>query len=104
MDSGTGAPLPVLFDEDLRKIPPRVSFALDVLHWANHIQERNYENLSSENGRKLTQLEQVVYDAALEVLRLYLSGEMNFVEDEEESPAAKSKGCFFCSDKTKTPS
>jgi hypothetical protein len=49
----------------------------------------------SPEGRQLTALEATVYNAALEVLRLYLSGEMDFAE-EKENPAPKSPGCFFC--------
>lgn len=76
--------------------PARVSFALEVIHWANRIQEgrgRSDTYEKSPEGRQLTALETIVYSAALEVLRLYLSGEMDFVEEKE---ATKSEGCFFC--------
>ncbi len=49
--------------------PCRVDVAFEVLHWAKVVECVD---------RQLTDPERAVYNASLEVLRLYLTGEMDF--------------------------
>jgi len=113
--SGPGLmPPPGFIEPREPKIPARVNFALDIVHWANEIekgnQQRSYDGgpSSQEGGRSLREDEKSVYGAALEVMRLYLTGEMSFEgeaeEGYEEDGEVDSKPCFFCSKKSEEPS
>ncbi len=57
--------------------PPKVDAAFDVVRWGSEIDQR-----------ELRPEERQVYNAALEVLRLYLSGEMSF-KDEYSPPKSE---------------
>ena len=59
------------------RVPAQVDVAFEVVRWANMIQNPHISNVE---GRDLEPKEKSVYEAGLEVLRLYLSGEMTFVE------------------------
>ena len=66
--------------------PAKIAAAFEVLEWG--------DNLCLIE--QLHPREKAIYNAALEVLRLYLSGEMEF---SNSAPVEKSKGrnvCFFC--------
>ncbi len=66
------------------KIPAQVEVAFDVVRWANSVEmggrTANYETARGGEGRSLMPKERAVYEAALEVLRLYMTGEMTFDE------------------------
>lgn len=62
------------------KVPLQVDVAFDVVRWANNI-----ETGQGGDGRELYGNERAVYEAALEVLRLYLTGEMTFGDQEDFS-------------------
>jgi len=85
--------------EDIR-VPAQVDVAFDILRWGNSIQtgraDGRYE--SSSDGRELNNKENSVYEAALEVLRLYLTGEMSFEGYGQDTPVEGSAAaeCFFC--------
>ncbi len=57
--------------------PPKVDAAFDIIRWGSEIDQR-----------ELRPEERQVYNAALEVLRLYLSGEMSFEESSSKSEEA----------------
>ena len=62
------------------RIPVQVDVAFDVLRWAGSIQNHSG---NPENDRVLNPKEKSIYEAALEVVRLYLTGEMTFSETDE---------------------
>lgn len=59
--------------EDNANIPAQVEVAFDAMRWANSI-----ESGVCGEGRKLSSKERAIYESSLEVLRLYLTGEMTF--------------------------
>lgn len=61
-------------------IPPRVAAAQDYLRFAEQLRNppTAFDGQSRDAARDLTPKEQAVYDAALEVLRLYFTGEQDF--------------------------
>lgn len=62
---------------DFLPIPPKVRAAQDYLYYANSV--RNGGQSDGYNaGAELSDNEQGTYDSALEVLRLYFKGEMEF--------------------------
>lgn len=69
------SPLPA--PETDSRVPAQVDVAFDVVRWGNTIQN---PHTAHTVGRDLTPKEKSVYEAALEVLRLYLTGEMTFAE------------------------
>ncbi len=66
--------------EESSSIPPKVEAAFKYLEWSRS-SGSSFMDLcggSSKEPKKLSLNERAVFDAALEVLRLYLSGEMDF--------------------------
>jgi hypothetical protein len=83
---GPGKISPMMSEEPDNRVPARVDVAFDMLRWANAIETgqggKSYEQ-DQTDGRKLNSTERAVYESALEVIRLYLTGEMTFSEDRE---------------------
>lgn len=62
------------------RIPAQIEVAFDVVSWVVSI-ETGWGPMGRAEPRELRSAEKAVYDAALEVLRLYLSGEMAFASE-----------------------
>jgi len=104
-DQGPGLVQSARYDEtaDLR-IPAQVDVAFDVVRWANSV-ENGGRCDSNSGGRELSVKERSVYEAGLEILRLYMTGEMNFDHSdsggsEESSLCKQDEPCFFCKTKS----
>lgn len=84
-------PLPPPPEVDSR-VPAQVDVAFEVVRWGNAIEAPHSNAIEARN---LNPKERSVYEAGLEVLRLYLTGEMTFaeprkpVEDHESVEAVK---------------
>lgn len=92
---------PRLDDPNIR-VPAQVSVAFDILKWANSIETgqggRNFDDPRLE-GRELRLTEKAVYEASLEILRLYLTGEMLFAgtaDGSDESAELRTEMSAFC--------
>ena len=74
-----GAP-PVASSSVGMPIPPQVAAAQDYLRFAEQLRNPppSFDGQSRDSSRDLTPKEQAVYDAALEVLRLYFQGEQDY--------------------------
>lgn len=78
IDDDSCMPNPMGAIDPNHRFPVKVDVAFDVLAWASSIENHK------DNGRKLSLKEKIVYESALEVLRLYLAGEMTFDEPQED--------------------
>lgn len=71
-------------------VPPQVAAAQEYLRFAEVVRNPppRFDGQVTSEGRDLSQREQTVYDAALEVLRAYFTGEKDYaiVERETEPP------------------
>lgn len=70
-------------------IPARVSAAQQYLQFAEQVRSAQAAfimpgDCPKDSGRELTKKEQVVYDAALDVLRAYFTGEVNYGDSEPQ--------------------
>ena len=81
---GPGVPFlsPPTSEADTR-VPAQVDVAFEVVRWANMIQSPHINNVEA---RDLNPKERSVYEAGLEVLRLYLTGEMTFAAPRLREP------------------
>lgn len=77
-DQGPGHDIPTEPPGSDMRVPAQVEVAFDILRWANAVQVPVRSFSENAVGRELTAKENSVYEAALEVLRLYLTGEMDF--------------------------
>lgn len=81
-DQGAGMawapPIGSTSDAYSSRYPMKVDVAFDVLRWASGIENHP---LHQQAGRELKAKENSVYEAGLEVLRLYLTGEMDFADE-----------------------
>ncbi len=87
---GFGLTFPSFADQE-EKYPIQLDVAFDILKWAGALE------------RDMNPKELLVYNSALEVLRLYLSGEMTFSDNSQrnnESKIQEKEECFFCKDKS----
>jgi len=71
-----GGPVP----QETSCAPAQVETAFEVVRWANMLEigSAGYRGIDAIPSRPLSPRERSVYEAALEVLRLYLTGEMSF--------------------------
>ena len=74
-------------EEDSR-VPAQVDVAFEVVRWGNGIEAPQIDHVEA---RELISKERAVYESGLEVLRLYLTGEMTFVEPREQEPVVSEK-------------
>ncbi len=78
MDDQGGAPGAV------SRIPAQIEVAFDVVSWVASI-ETGWGPMGRADPRELRSAEKAAYGAAVEVLRLYLSGEMTFASETSSS-------------------
>ena len=70
-------------------VPPKVAAAQDYLRFAEQLRNPlpGFDGMRGADPRDLNHREQAVYDAALEVLRTYFTGEQEFAPGSDPGPS-----------------